>query len=99
MANFWELLSDESAWVHQEGLLKRCWHVRAQKEKQYDAAIEHYGKAISSSGQAPPKFAAILSANRAAAFQAKGLHAEAISDALRATALDPTYTKARVMMT
>ena len=66
---------------------------RAQKEKQYDAAIEHYSKAIGSCGDAPPKFAAILSANRAASYQAKGLHAEAIADALRATALDPTYTK------
>ena len=85
--------------MNKERLLKSAWHVRAQKEKQYDAAIEHYSKAISSSEQAPPKFAAILSANRAAAYQARGQHAEAISDALRATALDPTYAKVITLTT
>lgn len=66
---------------------------RAQKEKKHDAAIELYSKALNLCNKAPPKYAAVLSANRAAAYQAKGLIADAIADALRATALDPGYTK------
>lgn len=63
----------------------------------HDAAIDLYSKALSRCDQAPPRLAAILSANRAAAYQAKGLAADAVADALRATALDPSYTKVRVL--
>jgi len=66
---------------------------RAQKEKQYDKALETYSKALGLCGSASPAFTAVLHANRAAAFQAKGSRADAVADCLRATALDPTYTK------
>ena len=55
--------------------------------------MEHYSKALQQ-GQPPSiPFAAVLHANRAAARQSLGQHAEAIADCLRATALKPDYAK------
>lgn len=65
---------------------------RAQKEKRYDAAVSEYTTALAASC-APPAFAAVLHCNRAAAYQYKGQHAEAIADSLRAKALAPDYAK------
>lgn len=56
--------------------------------------MEHYTKALQAGGQAPSiAFAAVLHANRAAARQSLGQHAEAVADCLRATALKPDYAK------
>ena len=69
------------------------WGCRAQKESRYDAALESYSAALAACANAPPAFAAVLHANRAAAHQAQGNFADAIADSLRAKALEPTYAK------
>jgi tetratricopeptide (TPR) repeat protein len=61
-------------------------------QKQYEAAIEAYGKALAL--QPSSGFAAVLHSNRAAAYQSMGRFAEALADCGRSAALDPTYGKA-----
>lgn len=60
-----------------------------------EEAARHYTGALS--GQLPGScaLAAVLHSNRAAAQQALGKHTAAVSDCLRATALDPTYARVR----
>jgi tetratricopeptide (TPR) repeat protein len=60
--------------------------------KQYEAAIEAYGKALAL--QPSAGFAAVLHSNRAAAFQSMGRFAEALADCGRSAALCPSYGKA-----
>jgi len=63
----------------------------AFKAKQYDAAIQHYAKAI----EADPNVeaAAAIYSNRAACYQALGQYDKAISDAENCTRLRPTWLK------
>ena len=67
-----------------------------------EEAAQHYGAALGGAGQAPGStgqvpgsaaFSAVLHSNRAAAHQALGRHTAAVSDCLRATALDPSYAR------
>ena len=77
-------------------LLKRradIWVCRAQRGSRYESALESYSAALAACANAPPAFAAVLHANRAAAHQAQGNIAEAIADSLRAKALEPSYAK------
>ena len=60
--------------------------------KQYEAAIEAYGKALAL--QPSAGFAAVLHSNRAAAYQSLGRFAEALADCGRSAALDASYGKA-----
>ena len=66
---------------------------RALKSSQGQQAVEHYSKALDLEHFPSIPFAAVLYANRAAARQSLGQHAEAIADCLRATALKPDYAK------
>ena len=54
-----------------------------------------YSNALAGPLAAPPAFAAVVHANRAAVHQAKGELLEAIADCLRAQALQPSYTRVR----
>jgi tetratricopeptide (TPR) repeat protein len=60
--------------------------------KQYEQAIEAYGKALAL--QPSAGFAAVLHSNRAAAYQSLGRFAEALADCGRSAALDASYGKA-----
>ena len=57
--------------------------------KQYDAAIESYGKAIELDAENP-----VYYSNRAAAYSSKQDHANAIVDAEKAIEVDPAFSKA-----
>lgn len=61
----------------------------AMQQKDYQTAINLYSKAIAISPLNP-----IYLSNRAAAYSASGMHAEAQEDAESAVAADPHYTKA-----
>ena len=68
---------------------------RALKASQAALAAEQYSQALQLEHPPSIPFAAVLHANRAAARQSLGQHAEAVADCLRATALKPSYAKAR----
>ena len=77
-------------------LLKRradIWVCRAQEKRQWDAALERYDAALAACANAPPAFAPVLHADRAAAHQAQENIADAIADSWRAKAQDRTYAK------
>jgi small glutamine-rich tetratricopeptide repeat-containing protein alpha len=57
--------------------------------KDYDAAIESYNKAISSDPTNP-----VYYSNRAAAYSSKGDHLAAVGDAEKAISVDPKFVKA-----
>jgi tetratricopeptide (TPR) repeat protein len=64
----------------------------AIQAKQYDKAVEAYGKAL---GMQPScGFAAVIHSNRAAALQQQQRLVEALADCSRAVALDPKYARA-----
>jgi hypothetical protein len=63
------------------------------KAGQAAQALGHYSAALAAAQPGSAAFAAVLHANRAAAQQALGAHVAAVSDCLRATALDPGYAK------
>ena len=67
---------------------------RAMKAGRAQEALDNYSAALSAATPGSAGFAALLHANRAAAQQALGAHVAAVSDCLRATALDPGYAKA-----
>lgn len=57
--------------------------------KNYDAAIECYGKAVALDANNP-----VYYSNRAAAYSSKGDHLAAIGDAEQAISVDPDFVKA-----
>jgi len=57
--------------------------------KNYDAAIESYGKAVALDNNNP-----VYYSNRAAAYSSKGDHLSAIGDAEQAITVDPNFVKA-----
>jgi small glutamine-rich tetratricopeptide repeat-containing protein alpha len=57
--------------------------------KNYDAAIESYGKAVALDPNNP-----VYYSNRAAAYSSKGDHLAAIGDAEQAITVDPNFVKA-----
>ena len=71
---------------------------RAEEAAQHYSAALGSGQAPGSAGQAPGSaaFSAVLHSNRAAAHQALGRPTAAVSDCLRATALDPAYARVRI---
>ncbi len=66
---------------------------RAIKEGKADVALQHYNAALAAALPGSAAFAAVLYANRAAAHQSLGQCTLAVADCLRATALNPAYSK------
>lgn len=66
---------------------------RAIKEGKADVAVQHYNATLAADLPGSAAFAAVLYANRAAAHQSLGQCTLAVADCLRATALNPTYSK------
>jgi hypothetical protein len=59
-------------------------------------AVSEYSRALAADLPGSPAFAAVLHANRAAAYQSLGQLTDAVADCLRATALNPSYAKAGI---
>lgn len=85
--------SDLLAFTIKELLKQKTAGNTAFHSGKHAEAIEHYTSAILSSMESRP-FAAICFCNRAAAYQALGQIADAISDCSLAIALDENYAKA-----
>lgn len=70
-----------------------CGVRRAIKEGKAEEALGHYNAALAAEPAGSAAFVAVLYANRAAAHQSLGQPTAAVADCLRATALNPSYTK------
>ncbi|EIE19931.1 hypothetical protein COCSUDRAFT_58168 [Coccomyxa subellipsoidea C-169] len=67
---------------------------RAIKEGKGEEALQHYNAALTAQLPGSCAFVAVLFANRAAAHQSLGQATHAVADCLRATALNPGYSRA-----
>ncbi|KXZ54266.1 hypothetical protein GPECTOR_5g355 [Gonium pectorale] len=90
-----EVLGELAESIQQQLKLKEEGNV-AIKAGRHSEATEHYTRALALG--CPPAYAAVLHANRAAAYTGQGLLAEAVADCGRARALDPSYYKASVRL-
>lgn len=68
-------------------------YCRAMKEGDVKSALAQYNDALAAELPGSAAFAAVLYANRAAAYQSLGQPTNAVADCLRATALNPAYSK------